>query len=61
MTTSWTGGSSSLSRVLGTMPATLWRHSELTIQMLPDALVPEYPRPLNSASTSVTTASQGSH
>ena len=36
-----TGGSSSESRVLGTMPAMLLRHSEFTSHRSPEALVPE--------------------
>jgi hypothetical protein len=55
----WSYGSES--SVFGTIPARFSRHSLFTIARFPLELVPEYLRALCSASTSVTTASQGLH
>ena len=53
------GAAGSESSVFGTMPAALSCHELLTIARFPPAFVPEYPRRLWAASTSVITASHG--
>jgi hypothetical protein len=56
MVVSRSGGYSSESSVLGTIPDMFSRHSELAMTRSPPAFVPEYPSPFRSARTLVITA-----